>query len=261
MTDHLRSRLLAATAVAREAGRLARRFYEAREKLAIEYKGYQDVVSRADRAVEELFRERLGGSFPEDDFLGEEGGGTVAERLWVIDPIDGTANFLRGLPYWAVTLAYVEEGRTEIGVTYDPVHDELFVARRGGGTTRNGEPVRVSGCTDPTRACVAVAFGFKQNSERYLRMVEGLTAHGIDHRRLGSSALKLCHVADGRLDGAASLRCNAWDVLAGILLVREAGGVGTEYADGCALDQPRGALACTPGIRAELERIVGQPAT
>lgn len=255
MTDHLRPRLLAAAAVVREAGQLARRHFDGRRSLEIEHKGHQDVVSIADRAVEDLIRERLSAAFPHDGLLGEEGGGEVAERLWVIDPIDGTQNFLRGLPYWCVCLAYVEHGDTLIGATYDPVHDELFLARKGSGAFRDGERIEVSGCSDPRRACVGLSFNFKQNPAAYLAMLKGFSEHGMDHRRAGSTALHLCHVADGRLDATVSLHTNSWDVLGGLLLVREAGGLATEF--GPRMTEPRAVLGCTPGIRAPFEQAVG----
>src|SRR5919106_954479 len=199
-------RLLTARAVAAEAGKLAYDYFKRRGQLEIERKGMQDLVSVADRAVEDLIRERLGSAFPEDDLLGEEGGG--AERrpgagLWVIDPIDGTANFLRGMPYWSVALAYVVEDRVRIGVTYDPVHDELFWARRGGGAYRNHTPIRVSGRTDPQQTVVGSTFTFKMNKDAYMSLIQGFLLAGSDHRRMGSTALMMCHVADGRLDGCA----------------------------------------------------------
>jgi myo-inositol-1(or 4)-monophosphatase len=177
MTDRdLDLRLLTARAVAREAGKLAFDYFRRRAQLQVELKGMQDVVSVADRAVEDLMRARLSGAWPEDDLLGEEGGG--AERrpgaaLWVIDPIDGTANFLRGMPYWSVALAYVIDDRVEIGVTYDPVHDELCWARRGGGAHRDHAPIRVSGATDPQRAVVGSTYTFKMRIEAYVALVEG----------------------------------------------------------------------------------------
>ena len=146
MTDPLDLRLLAGCAIVREAGQLARDYFSRRESLEIEFKGQQDLVSIADRNVEEVLRERLAVSFPGDAVLGEEGGGgDGARRTWVLDPIDGTFNFLKGIPCWGVVAALVVDGRIEIGLTYDPVHDEMFTARRGGGAFRNGAPVRVSG--------------------------------------------------------------------------------------------------------------------
>jgi myo-inositol-1(or 4)-monophosphatase len=251
-------RLLTARAVAREAGKLAHDYFTRRMQLAVEHKGIQDLVSVADRAVEDLIRARLGGAFPDDDLLGEEGGG--AERrsgagLWVIDPIDGTANFLRGMPYWSVALAYVRQERVEIGVTYDPVHDELFSARRGRGAHRNEAPMRVSGCDDPQRGIIGSTFTFKMGIERYLALLEGILRDGSDHRRMGSTALMMCHVADGRLDACVTGYCNSWDVIGGLLLVQEAGGVASDFIAENGLLAAGSALAGTPGLRETLEDI------
>ena len=183
MTDRdLDLRLLAACAIVREAGKLAYDYFGKRAQLEIEHKGMQDLVSLADRAVEDLIRKRLSGAFPDDDLLGEEGGGAARRPgagLWVIDPIDGTANFLRGMPYWSVTLAYVIDDRVEIGVTYDPVHDELFWARRGGGAYRNHAPIRVSGGTDPQQAVVGSTFTFKMKIETYISIDRGDSARRV----------------------------------------------------------------------------------
>ncbi|HET6468887.1 MAG TPA: inositol monophosphatase [Geminicoccaceae bacterium] len=258
MISHaLDRRIEAAFRVGRMAGALAKDYFDRRHELAIEHKGLQDLVSLADRAVEELIRKELGALFPDDDFLGEEGGGVASDRVWVIDPIDGTMNFLRGLPYWGVVLAYAVDGRPVIGVTHDPVHDELWVAAEGRGATRNGVPIHVSGLVDPRAGCIGLSFNFKQPRGRYVDLIDGLIGEGFDHRRMGSSALKLCHTADGRIDGAVSLWCNSWDVLAGLLLVTEAGGRATDYTDGCSRTDPRAVLACTPSVADARERASG----
>ena len=256
-------RLLTARAVAAEAGKLAYDYFKRRGQLEIERKGMQDLVSVADRAVEDLIRERLGSAFPEDDLLGEEGGG--AERrpgagLWVIDPIDGTANFLRGMPYWSVALAYVVEDRVQIGVTYDPVHDDLFWARRGGGAYRNHTPIRVSARTDPQQAVVGSTFTFKMPIETYIALIAGILRAGSDHRRMGSTALMMCHVADGRLDGCTTGYCNSWDVIGSLLLVEEAGGIASDFIADNSLLEPGSALGCTPGLHAILEPLLGRSA-
>jgi myo-inositol-1(or 4)-monophosphatase len=261
MTDHdLDLKLLVAAAAIREAGHFARRFFERRAELAIELKGAQDLVSIADREVEQLLRARLAAAFPEDGLIGEEGeaaGPAGAEGCWVIDPIDGTMNFLRGVPYWSVVVAFVVGGRTVIGLTYDPVHDELFAARRGGGAFRNGEPIRVSGTTDPGQAVIGHTFSFKTEVAPYVRTLANLLEAGVDHRRLGSTALMLCHVADGRLDGVVTLRASSWDVIAGLILVREAGGVTREFLDHAGLTEPGSAYACTPALAAVIEEASG----
>jgi myo-inositol-1(or 4)-monophosphatase len=244
-------RLLTARAVAAEAGKLAHDYFGRRAQLEIEHKGMQDLVSVADRAVEDLIRARLSSAFPEDDLLGEEGGG--AERrpgagLWVIDPIDGTANFLRGMPYWSVALAYLVDGKTTIGVTYDPVHDDLFWARRGAGAYRNERPMRVTDCEDPKEAVIGSTFTFKMKIDDYSTLLDKVLKANADHRRMGSTALMMCHVADGRLDGCATMYCNSWDVIGGLLLVEEAGGVASDFTDGATLTEPNKAFGCAPGL-------------
>lgn len=253
MSDPLDLRLLAACAIVREAGQLARDYFLRRESLEIEFKGQQDVVSVADRAVEEVIRGHLARCYPDDDVIGEEGGyanDRGGDRVWVIDPIDGTSNFLRGIPYWCVALAYVVRGRTELAVTYDPVHDELFAARRGQGASSNGRAIRVSGRTDPGRSAIGAAFAFKASMEAYLSLVDGML-------RAGSSALMLCHAADGRLDGVALIYCHAWDVIGGLLLVEQAGGIASDFLADVGLTVPGPAFAGTPALRPTLESLTG----
>lgn len=260
--DDLDPRLHAACAAAREAGQLALRHFRERDRLEIEHKGRRDLVSRADREVEALIRTRVVAEFPDDGFFGEEGGGAEggasgAERLWVVDPIDGTTNFLRGVPYWSVIIGYVVQGRTELGVTYDPVHDELFAARRGRGAERDGFRIRVSDPPDLRDAILALSYTFRLEPEPYQRLVAGCFRHGLDYRRLGSMGLMLCHVADGRLDGCVALRCNFWDAVAGLLLVREAGGVSSDFLADAAPDQPNRAFGCTPALAPVLQDLTG----
>ena len=269
----LEHRLLIACAVAREAGRLAHDYFIKRDQLDVEHKGVQDLVSIADREVEELIRTRLGVAFPDDAMLGEEGGGDglpgaeaaddllgdedeeqkAAAGLWIIDPIDGTANFLRGMPYWSVALAYLVDGRTTIGVTYDPVHDDLFWARRGAGAYRNERPMRVTDCDDAKQAIIGSTFTFKMQIEDYSALVDKILRAGADHRRMGSTALMMCHVADGRLDGCATMYCNSWDIIGGLLLVEEAGGTASSFTDGATLTEPNKAFGCTPGLTELIE--------
>lgn len=256
--QELDARLEAVTPVVRAAGRLALQYFNDRAGLTIEHKGQQDLVSIADRAVEDLIRRELAALFPDDAVLGEEGGGGGdADRTWVLDPIDGTFNFLKGIPCWGVVAAYVVDGRTVIGLTYDPVHDEMFVARSGGGTFRNGAPVRVSGNPTVDTSCLALAYSFRQDRDTYVRMVDAALAHGFEHRRAGSTAIQLCWVADGRCDGFATLHCSSWDCLAGLILVEEAGGVATDYVRDYGLLAKGGVVACTPALASQLETISG----
>ena len=259
----LEGRYEEACAIGQAAGRLAIDRFHARDGLTVERKGTQDVVSLADREVEDMIRRELAHRFPDDAILGEEGGGTDAERIWVIDPIDGTSNFLRGLPYWGlpywglpywgVVLAFVVDGVTEIGITADPVHGELFAARRGHGAFRNGKPIHVSSRTRADESCVAMSYSFKQGRADLANLVRGLHERRIEQRRLGCTAINLCLTADGRLDGTLCTYCNSWDCLAGLILVDEAGGVATHCAEGGhSLLEPRAIAACTPALVDEL---------
>ena len=205
-------------------------------------------MSRADRDVETAIRRELAQTFPGEAILGEEHGGELADRLWIIDPIDGTANFLRGLPYWSVVLAYTVEGETVIGVIQDPVHGELFAAGKGLGAARNGVGIRCSDRTEANASCIGLSHSYKSSSESYLALTERMFKQGLDHRRMGSAALSLCHVADGRLEGAYAAHANSWDVVAGLCIAEEAGARVTRYTEGHTLLEPRQTLAVAPGI-------------
>ena len=260
MTDSaLAHRFDAGWKILHAAGKLALDYFHRRHELAIEKKGQQDLVSIADQAVERAIRGELIRTFPDDAIIGEEDGASdghdTVSGVWVIDPIDGTSNFLRGMPYWCCVMAYSVDGVTEIGLTYDPVHDELFACRRGQGATRNGQPIRVSE-RSPHEACVGLSFNFKQDGQAFADMIARLNAVGLDNRRSGSTALHLAHVADGRLDACITRDCQSWDVLAGLALVEAAGGVATHYTRGATLLDRRPVLASAP----QLESVVVEAA-
>lgn len=258
--DALAARLLAAQAVAREAGLLACRLVADRGQLLIEMKGPQDFVSNADRAVEQLIVKRLSAAFPSDSFLGEEGhGDKTAEAgttLWVIDPIDGTANFVQGRQDWCISIGFLHLGRPAIGVIYHPPSDELYAARFGHGAFRNGAPIRISEQTAIAEATFALEYSARTPKTIHLRQVGALLTAGGEYRRNGSAALSLAHVADGRLDGFAEQHVYAWDVLAAIVLVTEAGGwVSDFFADG-GLQRGNLFVAAAPGVRRQFHAIV-----
>ncbi|MCB1968930.1 MAG: inositol monophosphatase [Geminicoccaceae bacterium] len=254
--NEIEERFEEAQRIARAAAALALDYFGRRDELEIEHKGKQDLVSIADKEVENLIRHELERLFPDDAILGEEGGGSDASRLWVIDPIDGTSNFLRGIPLWGVLLAYVVDGVTEIGITVLPCQNELYAARRGHGATCNGRPIRVSGHDRTEECCALISFSFKQPREQITEAVGRLYDLGVDQRRVGSSAVNLAWVADGRVDMVVLVSCNSWDCLPGLLLVEEAGGIATRYtADGTSLVDRRPVAACTPAIVAEVSSI------
>lgn len=258
--DDLDIRLKTAAAITRDAGKLALDFFNRRDQLDIELKGMQDLVSVADRKTEDLIRAGLSAAFPHDAIIGEEGGTEAAGAdgmLWIIDPIDGTMNFLRGLPYWSVAVALMVDRELMMGLTYDPVHDELYTARRGAGAFRNGQPISVSGIDDPEKAVIGATFSFKMSIDDYGELLNAILRGGSDHRRLGSTALMMAHVADGRLDACATLKCNSWDVIGGLMLVHEAGGVASDFQDGAALDETNRCYGAAPGLAEHVRNLPG----
>lgn len=237
----------------RAAGALAWAEFCDRGGLEARLQGPQDWSSSADRKVEALLRSRLSTAFPADHVLGEEGGGRFCGDVWVVDPIDGTANFVRGSPLWCLSVAYVAGGITRFGLVYHPATDELFTARRGRGASLNGKPVRVSGTQDPRHASLEIGWCWPQPLRRWQAAVEKVVSAGADFTRIGVGALTLAWVACGRLDGYADRSLKVWDGLAGWLLVREAGGAVTPYERGLQHDLSNHLIACTPALRPLLQ--------
>ncbi|WP_414474660.1 inositol monophosphatase family protein [Microvirga sp. M2] len=247
-----------ASAIAREAGALARRRFDGRPgATAINLKGHQDYLSVVDAEVERLVRGRLLESFPEDSFFGEEGGGSFDNNVWVVDPIDGTANFVRGISQFCISIAYVRDGRTQIGIIYDPMQDELYAAERGKGATMNGEPIRVSGLSDMQSATIEAGWSNRLPFSRYVDLVGRILEDGAGVRRGGSGALALAYVAAGRIDGYCELHMNSWDALAGLLLIEEAGGWVNDFLAESGLREGNLVLGCTSGLKTSLSRLVG----
>jgi myo-inositol-1(or 4)-monophosphatase len=249
--------------LAHGAGRLARDFWVDRDALTVELKGPQDFVTVADREVETFIRAEIAREYPDDAFLGEETSASFsggAERLWIVDPIDGTHNFLRGIPYWNVSIAWVENGVRTLGAVYDPAHDELFHARRGRGAFRTdtGGETRLEAATTTALSGALVAVG---HSDRFLdlRVVtlrRALMETRAAFRNFGSAALQLAHVAAGRLDAYVELELSAWDAMAGLLLVEEAGGRVAPFPGPRGLTVRAPVVAAAPGIADELTTLV-----
>jgi len=251
----LDARFAAAQALAREAGALAVALRSGpATSFAIESKSVLDFATEADRAVERLVIERLGKRFG-DDVLGEEYGGAAfaGDRLWVVDPVDGTFNFMHALPVWCVSLAFMHRGEIEIGIIYNPDSNEMFTARRGRGAFLNGVKLAVSAGRHAA-PLIEVGHSNRQPLTQYLDLIGRVFAAGCEFRRLGSGALGLAAVAAGRTDGYLELHINAWDVLAGMLLVREAGGWTNDFLAGDGLRTGNPIIACTPELR---EKVVG----
>jgi myo-inositol-1(or 4)-monophosphatase len=248
--NDIEERLAVACAVAREAGAIAREaFALAPQSRARAFKGPQDYVSESDAEVERVIRARLIAAFPMDSFFGEESGGDFGHDVWVVDPIDGTANFARGIAHFCISIAFVRGGTIEIGVIYQPMSDELYAARRGGGATLNGRPMSVTGLDDIQRSLIEAGWSSRRPPDPYVGIVSHLIKSGAQVMRGGSGALGLAYVADGRTDGYCELHMNSWDALAGLLLVREAGGWINDFLADDGLRQGNAVLGCTPALK------------
>jgi myo-inositol-1(or 4)-monophosphatase len=215
---------------ARQAARGLLRDFGEVENLQVSSKGPGDFVSRADTKAEETIRGQLTEARPNYGWLGEESTevkGTDPTRRWIVDPLDGTTNFLHGMPHWAISIGLEHKGEIVAAVIYDPVKDEMFAAEKGAGAYVNDRRLRVSGRRDliETVFATGIPFGGSPNLPKTLRELAALTPRTAGIRRWGSAALDLAYVAAGRFDGFWEHGLNPWDIAAGILVVREAGGL------------------------------------
>ncbi len=226
-SDELNTRYAAARDIAAEAGQMALGYFRNWAELTIETKGHQDFVSEADRNVELAVRARLAEAFPDDAIVGEEGAPTVGITgyTWVIDPIDGTTNFINGIAQWCVIIACVYQGQVVIGVVHDPVHDELHHAVLGGGAYCNARPIRCSAKTSLREGSLGVGFSGRTYNDGIKQLVSLCCDAGSVFWRNGSGGLSLAYVATGRILGYVEEHMNAWDFMAGQLLISEAGGM------------------------------------
>jgi len=214
---------------ARRAGRSLVKDFREVENLQVSMKGAGDFVSKADLAAEAILKEELLGARPNYGWLAEEGGeiaGTDPTRRWIVDPLDGTTNFLHGLPHWAISIGLEHKGQIVAGVIFDPAKDEMFLAEKGEGAWMNEKRLRVSGRSRMIESIFATGlpFGGRSDLPATLQDLARLLPACAGVRRWGSAALDLAYVAAGRYDGFWERRLNAWDLAAGDIIVREAGG-------------------------------------
>jgi myo-inositol-1(or 4)-monophosphatase len=243
----------------REAAELARAGFARQTGQSVSMKGPQDYLTETDGQVENHVRARIADIFPEDGFLGEEGGGEPGVQAWVVDPIDGTANFARAIPHFCVAIAFVANGEVQLGAIVNPVLDEVYLARRGRGASLNGKPIRVSATTDISATSFEMGWSNRRPLARYISAVNALFEAGSNVRRGACGALGLAYVADGRSDGYAELHMNSWDCLAGLLLVHEAGGVTGPFLSLGGLTAGAPVLAAAPGVARTLSDATGIP--
>jgi len=217
---------------ATEAGRLLRQRYREKQPLEVETKGMHDFVTVVDREVEKLVTDFLLARFPEHTIMAEEGSpeARTSGHRWVVDPLDGTTNFIHGVPTFSVSIALEDPQGLVAGAIHDPLRDETFHAHRGGGARLNGEPIRCSEPAGPHEALLATGFPYREVSrlDRYLKAFEAFVHSTAGMRRAGSAALDMAYTACGRYDGFWECGLSRWDVAAGTLLVREAGGIVTD---------------------------------
>ena len=246
-----------------KAARGLKRDFGEVEQLQVSLKGPGDFVSTADTKADKVLRQELSRARPDYAFLTEESGeiaGSDSEHRWIIDPLDGTTNFLHGLPHFCISIALERAGEIVAGVILDPVKDETFWAEKGIGAYLNDRRLRVSSRRQLANALIGTGtpFGERADKPRFLRQLDTVMASVADVRRLGAAALDLAYVAAGRYDGFWEYGLHPWDVAAGLLLVREAGGY-TSEPDGEGNPLMSGdVLAANDHLHGPLQRILRQ---
>jgi myo-inositol-1(or 4)-monophosphatase len=221
---------------AKAAGRLLRERFLDDTRLSVETKGLHDFVTVVDRQAEAAVLGHLSEHFPDHAVMAEEGSpdAEAAGYRWIVDPLDGTTNFIHGVPVFAVSIALEDPDGLVAGAIHDPIRDETFHAHRGGGARLNGSPIRCSQPAGPHEALIATGFPFRELSrlERYLSAFEAFVRSTAGIRRAGSASIDLAYTACGRYDGFWEVGLSRWDIAAGVLLVREAGGKVTDVVGG-----------------------------
>lgn len=247
--------------IAREAGALLRDGYGRSHRP--ERKGRTDLVTEYDRRSERMLLDAIARRFPGHAVLAEESGASAAPGgppavRWLIDPLDGTTNFAHNYPFFCVSVAAEVDGRLAAGAVYDPVRDELFSAAAGEGATLNGGPLRVSGIDRVEDGLLVTGFPYnvREHPEESLPQFEAFLVRAQAVRRDGSAALNLCYLAAGRFDGFWEVDLSPWDMAAGVLIVREAGGRVTDYRGGPFRLEQREILASNGHVHDEMQAIL-----
>ncbi|MDY7075951.1 MAG: inositol monophosphatase family protein [Chloroflexota bacterium] len=261
--------LQTATAIAREAGAIVREAFPRTTLAHIGFKGVVNPVTETDIAAESLIVARLRAAFPDHRILAEEGGGddwrAPGPPLWLIDPLDGTNNFAHGFPHVGVSLALLAEGQPIVGLIHDPLRGETFAATAGGGATLDGRPIHVSGVERLADAFLATGFPYDRRTapDNNVERLDLFLRRSLGVRRAGAAVLDLAYVACGRFDGFWEIHLKPWDVAAGVLLVREAGGRVTDFENKGGPDSLSGEfiVASNGCIHDEMLRVIREEAT
>ena len=223
-----------ATRAAMLAGEVIQKKLGSISKSDIDVKQASDFVTKVDRESEELIINTIRRNFPDHNFLAEESLKESGRHLWIIDPLDGTTNFIHQYPVFSVSIALKFEGEVILGVVYDPMRQELFTAEKGNGAFLNGNPFKISPITDLAESLIATGFPFRKKEiiDDYLKLFRNIFDQVSDIRRAGSAAIDLAYVACGRCDGFFEIGLSPWDIAAGSILIKEAGGIITDFSGG-----------------------------
>ncbi|MCI5076924.1 inositol monophosphatase [Oricola sp.] len=254
------ARFAVAEHLIRDAGRMALDYFDRYQTLAIEEKSSgQDIVSVADKAVETYLSEQIRRRFPDDAIVGEEHGGIAGASgfQWIIDPIDGTGCFLHGLRSWSVVIAILDHGTPVAGLILEPCANRLYSAERGSGAFCDDAPIRVDSMTPFDAGLFAVGASLPEQSAHIGSIIAGILANGGSYMRNGSAALSLAHVAAGHYLGFYEPVLNAWDCVAGLLIVSEAGGEADDFLAGGDITAKRPCFAASPRVAPEFRAIIG----
>ncbi|MBB1272651.1 MULTISPECIES: inositol-1-monophosphatase [Psychromonas] len=246
---------------ARNAGKVIVKGYENLESVEVEEKSLNDYVSSVDKEAELAIIGTLRKSYPDHSIIAEESGidnGADTDHQWIIDPLDGTSNFIHGIPHFAVSIALKIKGRTEVGVVFDPIRNELFSAVRGQSAQINGYRTRTSTVPKLAGTLLATGFPFKQkyNLETYLNIFQDFFKDVADMRRGGSAALDLAYVAAGRMDGFWEFGLKPWDIAAGELLLKESGAMMTDFNGGNDYFKSGDVVAANPKLLKEMLTVI-----
>jgi myo-inositol-1(or 4)-monophosphatase len=245
---------------ARRAGELMVRQLNQLESLKVVEKGKNELVTQVDEAAEAAIVEVIRDHYPDHSILAEESGATGDhEYEWVIDPLDGTTNYVHGFPVFSVSIAVMRAGELEHGVVYDPLRQEIFSATRGQGAQLDGRKIRVSKRTHLQQALISTGFPYRDNLKHidsYLEMLRAVMLETVGVRRPGSAALDLCYVAAGRVDGFWELGLSKWDIAAGALIIREAGGRISDFRGGDGYLDTGNVVTGNPKIYAALSKLL-----
>lgn len=240
--------------------------YQDFDRRHVEVKSTNSLVSYVDKKAEETLIEGLRDLLPEAGFIAEEGGGQINTKgyNWIIDPLDGTTNFIHGIPTFSISIALMDtEEDLLLGVVHEVMRGETFHAIKGGGAFLNEKKIQVSQAESLSKSLIATGFPYEsfEQVESYLRILRQFMQRSHGLRRIGSAAVDLAYVACGRFEGFFEYGLNTWDVAAGILLVREAGGTVTDFSGNPRCLSGREILASCPNVKAELEAVIQTEAT